>query len=43
MPWKTLTNYKDCGIFLMRHMETYKGDVKHWVTDFKKNMHVSEM
>lgn len=35
MSWQTLNNYKDCGIFLMRHMETYKGDPKNWITDLK--------
>ncbi|KAK1395321.1 hypothetical protein POM88_014377 [Heracleum sosnowskyi] len=35
MPWQTLNNYKDCGIFLMRHMETYKGDQNAWITDLK--------
>ncbi|KAK1359720.1 hypothetical protein POM88_044194 [Heracleum sosnowskyi] len=33
MPWQTLSNYKDCGIFLMRHLETYKGEPKSWITD----------
>ncbi|KAK1359789.1 hypothetical protein POM88_044263 [Heracleum sosnowskyi] len=35
MPWQTLSNYKDCGIFLMRHLETYKGEPKSWITDLK--------
>jgi hypothetical protein len=26
MDWRTLKNHVDCGVFLMRHMETYKGD-----------------
>ncbi|KAL4580449.1 hypothetical protein LXL04_016641 [Taraxacum kok-saghyz] len=26
MSWMTRSNYTDCGIFLMRHMETYKGE-----------------
>lgn len=25
MPWKTKNNKTDCGIFAMRHMETFKG------------------
>lgn len=30
-PWRTLHNTIDCGVFLMRHMETYKGtSVKDW-------------
>jgi len=26
MPWKTNKNKTDCGVFVMRHMETYKGE-----------------
>ncbi|PWA99403.1 Peptidase C48, SUMO/Sentrin/Ubl1 [Artemisia annua] len=26
MPWQTKNNYIDCGIFAMRHMETYLGN-----------------
>ncbi|MFS7982050.1 hypothetical protein Hanom_Chr10g00958161 [Helianthus anomalus] len=30
-PWQTLYNGVDCGIFLMRHMETLKGtSVREW-------------
>lgn len=35
MPWQTLKNSTDCGVFLMRHMETYKGERKNWDTQFK--------
>ncbi|KAK1378210.1 hypothetical protein POM88_024954 [Heracleum sosnowskyi] len=35
MPWQTQGNSLDCGIFLMRHMETYKGDVRNWETNFR--------
>ncbi|KAK1380013.1 hypothetical protein POM88_026757 [Heracleum sosnowskyi] len=35
MPWQTLQNVTDCGVFLMRHMETYKGDAKNWETQLK--------
>ncbi|XP_021990989.2 uncharacterized protein LOC110887726 [Helianthus annuus] len=32
LPWQTLYNGIDCGIFLMRHMETYNGThVGHWM------------
>lgn len=34
MSWQTVYNSTDCGIFLMRHMETFKGDVKNWEIDF---------
>lgn len=26
MSWRTDTNFVDCGVFAMRHMEMYKGD-----------------
>ena len=26
MNWRTRGNYNDCGVFCMRHMETYMGD-----------------
>ncbi|KAJ0693298.1 putative papain-like cysteine peptidase superfamily [Helianthus annuus] len=30
-PWQTLYNETDCGIFIMRHMETFKGtSVREW-------------
>lgn len=35
MDWQTTKNDKDCGIFLMRHMETYKGSTKNWTTQLK--------
>ncbi|KAF5809461.1 putative papain-like cysteine peptidase superfamily [Helianthus annuus] len=34
MDWRTKNNGVDCGVFTMRHMETYKGDQKPWVTGF---------
>nr|XP_017240908.1 PREDICTED: uncharacterized protein LOC108213610 isoform X2 [Daucus carota subsp. sativus] len=34
MSWQTVYNSIECGIFLMRHMETFKGDVKNWEIDF---------
>lgn len=36
MDWQTTNNSEDCGIFLMRHMETYKGDKKNWETRLKE-------
>ena len=35
MPWQTMFNSHDCGIFLMRHMETFKGDAKNWETNLQ--------
>ena len=36
-PWKTIENSTDCGIFAMRHMETYKGGgIGNWRCGFKK-------
>jgi len=38
MPWRTTSNSVDCGIFLMRHMEMYKGeDEKAWSCGFAAN------
>ncbi|KAK9075777.1 hypothetical protein SSX86_004106 [Deinandra increscens subsp. villosa] len=36
MPWKTQKNFIDCGIFLMRHMETYFGDLKKWKSELSE-------
>uniref|UniRef100_A0A164VIV6 Ubiquitin-like protease family profile domain-containing protein n=1 Tax=Daucus carota subsp. sativus TaxID=79200 RepID=A0A164VIV6_DAUCS len=33
MPWQTTNNSTNYGIFLMRHMETFKGDTKNWNTE----------
>ncbi|KAL8232115.1 hypothetical protein R6Q57_001893 [Mikania cordata] len=34
MPWQTENNFVDCGIFAMRHMETYKAkEMKEWKED----------
>ncbi|KAK1396434.1 hypothetical protein POM88_006297 [Heracleum sosnowskyi] len=30
MAWQTLTNSVDCGVFVMRHMETYMGKLYKW-------------
>lgn len=35
MKWRTTNNSIDCGIFAMRHMETYKGNgVRSWDSKF---------
>ncbi|MFS8010974.1 hypothetical protein Hanom_Chr14g01303341 [Helianthus anomalus] len=35
MPWRTKNNAINCGVFLMRHMETYKGVAgKGWECGF---------
>lgn len=35
MKWKTLNNQKDCGVFLMCHMDTYTGEpVGKWDPGF---------
>ncbi|KAJ0733417.1 putative Ulp1 protease family catalytic domain, papain-like cysteine peptidase superfamily [Helianthus annuus] len=37
MPWCTTRNVIDCGVFLMRHMETYKGtSLKKWECGLSK-------
>ncbi|KAH6798821.1 Rhodanese/Cell cycle control phosphatase superfamily protein [Perilla frutescens var. frutescens] len=36
MPWQNDTNKVDCGIYVMRHMETYKGNVmRNWKSGLK--------
>ncbi|GJT83702.1 ulp1 protease family, C-terminal catalytic domain-containing protein [Tanacetum coccineum] len=35
MSWRTENNIIDCGIFMMRHMETYMGYAKNWKCGFK--------
>lgn len=38
MPWRNETNKIDCGVFAMRHLETYKGDgLKNWKCGIKPN------
>lgn len=38
MPWRVSKNYVDCGVFVMRHMETYKGiGIKDFDAGFDKN------
>ncbi|CAM8884384.1 unnamed protein product [Rhodiola kirilowii] len=33
--WQTKTNFEDCGVFAMRHMETYMGGGSlHWKCGF---------
>jgi len=36
MPWKSLTEITNCGIYLMHHMETFNGE-EDWQCDFKEN------
>ncbi|KAL8196877.1 hypothetical protein R6Q57_024374 [Mikania cordata] len=34
LPWQTYKNFVDCGVFAMRHMETYKGQpINEWAKD----------
>ena len=38
MPWVTSDNVEDCGVFLMCHMETYKGEREGgWNCGLKKS------
>ncbi|MFS8031475.1 putative Ulp1 protease family catalytic domain, papain-like cysteine peptidase superfamily [Helianthus anomalus] len=30
LPWGTTNNFADCGVFAMRHMETYHGKNRRW-------------
>nr|GMD89965.1 uncharacterized protein LOC109158392 [Ipomoea batatas] len=42
MSWKELENYIDCGLFVMRYMETYKGTLKKWNPGFRKKASLNE-
>nr|GMD78415.1 uncharacterized protein LOC109158392 [Ipomoea batatas] len=42
MSWKESENYIDCGLFVMRHMETYKGTLKKWNSGFKKKARLNK-
>nr|GMD22457.1 uncharacterized protein LOC109158392 [Ipomoea batatas] len=42
MSWKESENYIDCGLFVVRHMETYKGTLKKWNPGFKKKAKLNE-
>lgn len=38
MPWRNDTNKNDCGVYAMRHMETYMGQkMKDWNPGLRKN------
>lgn len=39
MDWCSTENKVDCGVFVMRHMETYKGEeIKKWKCGFSSEM-----
>lgn len=38
MHWRSKENTTDCGIFLMRHMETYLGKEENWDCGFQKKI-----
>nr|GMD50202.1 uncharacterized protein LOC109158994 [Ipomoea batatas] len=40
--WQETENYIDCGIFVMRHMETYNGTLKIWNPGFKRKASLNE-
>nr|GMC68137.1 uncharacterized protein LOC109158392 [Ipomoea batatas] len=42
MNWKETENYIDCGLFVMRHMETYNGTLKKWNPRFRKKASLNE-
>ena len=37
MPWRSSKPNSDCGVYCMRHMETYKGQSDNWDCGFTKN------
>nr|GMD74878.1 uncharacterized protein LOC109158392 [Ipomoea batatas] len=42
MHWKETENYIDCGIFVIRNMETYNGTLKKWNPGFKRKASLNE-
>ncbi|XP_074302422.1 uncharacterized protein LOC141633980 [Silene latifolia] len=38
MPWKNSQKNDDCGVYVMRHMETYFGYTENWESGFKNNI-----
>lgn len=37
MPWRDAVNKRDCGVFTMRHMESFEGqDAKDWGCSLNK-------
>ncbi|MFS7968196.1 hypothetical protein Hanom_Chr09g00794651 [Helianthus anomalus] len=36
MDWRTTSNVVDCGVFTMRHLETYMGDIAGWGSGLAK-------
>ncbi|KVH88035.1 hypothetical protein Ccrd_024581 [Cynara cardunculus var. scolymus] len=43
MDWQTRNNFDDCGVFAVRHMETYMGDVRTWNTGLSKEGKTQEI
>ncbi|KVH91295.1 hypothetical protein Ccrd_006691 [Cynara cardunculus var. scolymus] len=43
MDWQTRNNFDDYGVFAMRHMETYMGDVRTWNTGLSKEGKTQEI
>ncbi|XP_056685415.1 uncharacterized protein [Spinacia oleracea] len=38
MKWRSTKDYTNCGVYVMKHMETYTGDPRHeWICDLKAN------
>ncbi|XP_056698382.1 uncharacterized protein [Spinacia oleracea] len=38
MKWRSMKDYTNCGVYVMKHMETYTGDPEHkWICDLKAN------
>ncbi|XP_019156984.1 PREDICTED: uncharacterized protein LOC109153584 [Ipomoea nil] len=36
MSWKNATNVTDCGVYCMRHMQTFKGNGPNWESGFNR-------
>ena len=37
IPWRIAVNFTDCGIFCMRHMESYFGEGEKWQSGLNVN------
>ncbi|XP_019192143.1 PREDICTED: uncharacterized protein LOC109186562 [Ipomoea nil] len=41
LDWANTENVTDCGIYVLRHMETFRGTLQDWQPGFKKNMRLN--
>ena len=36
MEWQSMDNNIDCGVFVMRHLETYMGNIFKWKSELRR-------